>query len=253
MRLNQYIAHNSKFSRREADKLIADGKVSINKEIIKDFSYQVDSDTKVYVDGKRLKISDEYTVIVYNKPKGELVTKKDNRGRKTIYTSLPKKFAHFIPVGRLDFASEGLLLLSDSVKVVSALMESKLEREYLIKLSGLIKDEVFDTMEQGITLKNAKKGAHEKNKITSMDFAPFCAYQVIKNTAKYSKIKVSINEGKNRELRRFFSHFNLEVLDLKRISYGFVNLNNLPMGKVRFLERGEYNKLHDFLKNEKRI
>ena len=251
MRLNQYIAHHSKYSRREADRLIADGKVSINKEVIRDFFYQVDDDAKVYVDGKRLKVSDEYTVIVYNKPKGELVTKKDDRGRKTIYETLPKKFSHFLPVGRLDFSSEGLLLLSDSTFVVTALMESKLEREYILKVSGFIKDEVFDAMEQGIVLSDAKKGAHKKSKITSMEFAPFCGYQVIKNTAKYSKIKVIINEGKNRELRRFFAYFNLEILDLRRIGYGFVNLNNLPLGKVRFLQRGEYNKLHAFLREIK--
>ena len=80
-----------------------------------------------------------------------------------------------------------------------------------------------------------------------MEFSPFLGYWVLKNTAKFSKIKVAISEGKNRELRRFFAHFNLRVLDLKRVAYGFVSLNNLPTQKVRFLERGEYNKLHNFL------
>lgn len=251
MRLNQYIAHHSKFSRREADKLIMEGRVSIQNEVIKDFSYQVEKDTKVYVDGKRLKPKDEYTVIVYNKPKGELVSKKDDRGRRVIYDSLPKRFLHFTPIGRLDFASEGLLLLSDSVKVASALMESDLERVYLIKLSGAITDKVFDAMESGLDLENASAGGHSKSKISAMTFAPFVGYTCIKNTPKYSKIKVVIKEGKNRELRRFFAHFGLEVLDLKRVAYGFVRLNNLPTQKVRFLERGEYNKLHDFLRDLK--
>lgn len=248
MRLNQYIAHHSKFSRREADRLIKEGKVTINKEIVSDFSYQVDQNTKVYLNGKCLREQEQYSVIVYNKPKGELVSKRDDRGRKVIYDSLPKRFSYFKPVGRLDFASEGLLLLSDSVKVVRSLMESGLERVYLLKLSGLIKDSVFDAMESGIVLENASAGGHSKSKIKAMEFAPFAGYTCIKNTPKYSKIKVMITEGKNRELRRFFAHFGLEVLDLKRIAYGFVHLNNLPSGKVRFLERGEYNKLHDFLK-----
>ena len=248
MRLNQYIAHHSKYSRREADKLIAEGKVSINKEVIKDFSYQVESQMQVYVNNRRLREQEQYSVIVYHKPKGELVSKKDDRGRRVIYDSLPKKFSHFMPVGRLDFASEGLLLLSDSAKVVQALMESKLERVYLLKLSGAIKDSVFDAMESGLSLEDASAGGHSKSKIKAMDFAPFAGYTCIKNTPKYSKIKVMIQEGKNRELRRFFAHFGLEVLDLKRIAYGFVHLNNLPSQKVRFLERGEYNKLHTFLK-----
>ncbi|HJF83332.1 pseudouridine synthase [Helicobacter pullorum] len=250
MRLNQYIAHHSKYSRREADRLIAQGKVSINKEIIKDFSYQVDDKVKVYVNGKCLRKSEEYTVIVYNKPKGELVSKKDDRGRRTIYESLPKRFAHFIPVGRLDFASEGLLLLSDDARVVTKLMESKMERIYLLKLSGKIQEEVFEAMENGLSLQDARAGGHKESKIQSMEFAPFLGYWVLKNSTRYSKIKVAINEGKNRELRRFFAHFGLEILDLKRISYGFVSLNNLPTQKVRFLERGEYNKLHRFMEED---
>ncbi|EES89567.1 pseudouridine synthase [Helicobacter canadensis] len=250
MRLNQYIAHHSKFSRREADQLIKEGKVSINKEIIKDFSYQVKNHTKVYVNGKCLKEKEEYTVIVYNKPKGELVSKRDDRGRRVIYESLPKRFKDFIPIGRLDFASEGLLLLTDSVKVATKLMESKLERVYLLKLSGEIKEEVFEAMENGLSLQDARLGGHQKSKIKAMEFSPFMGYWVSKNTAKLSKIKVAINEGKNRELRRFFAHFNLKVLDLKRVAYGFVSLNNLPTQKVRFLERGEYNKLHKFLEED---
>ena len=250
MRLNQYIAHHSKYSRREADKLIAEGKVSIHKEVILDFSYQVDSKTKVYLNGKPLREQEQYSVIAYHKPKGEIVSKKDDRGRRVIYDSLPKRFAHFMPVGRLDVASEGLLLLSDSAKVVRTLMESGLERVYLIKLSGMIKDCVFDAMESGLSLEDASAGGHSKSKIKAMNFAPFAGYTCIKNTPKYSKIKVIITEGKNRELRRFFAHFGLEVLDLKRIAYGFVHLNNLPCQKVRFLERKEYNKLHIFLKEK---
>lgn len=249
MRLNQYIAHHSKYSRREADALIQEGKVSIGREVIRDFSYQVDSQTTIYLNGRPLRKQDRFSVIAYNKPKGEIVSKRDDRGRRVVYDTLPKRFAHFKPIGRLDFASEGLLLLSDSAKVVQSLMESKLERVYLLKLSGLIQEEVFEAMEGGITLEDARAGGHSKSKIQSMEFAPFAGYACIKNTPKFSKIKIIIKEGKNRELRRFFAHFGLEVLDLKRIAYGFVHLNNLPSGKVRFLERKEYNKLHQFLRD----
>lgn len=111
MRLNQYIAHHSKYSRREADKLILEGKVSIKHKVITDFAYQVQEGEKIYLNEKLLKAKEEYTIIVYHKPKGELVSKKDDRGRRVIFDSLPKRFAHFTPVGRLDFTSEGLLLL----------------------------------------------------------------------------------------------------------------------------------------------
>ncbi len=116
MRLNKYIAHNTKYSRREADRLIEEGQVRVNRKVMKDFSYDVVYGDRVEIKGRLVnqRRKGEMTVIVYNKPKGVLVTKKDDRGRATIYHKLPGKFRHFIPIGRLDFASEGLLLLTDS-------------------------------------------------------------------------------------------------------------------------------------------
>jgi 23S rRNA pseudouridine2605 synthase len=80
-----------------------------------------------------------------------------------------------------------------------------------------------------------------------MSFAPFYAYQIQKNQGDFSILKVAIGEGQNRELRRFFAHFGAEVVDLKRLSFGGIDLNNLPTGKVRFLERNEYTSLREFL------
>jgi 23S rRNA pseudouridine2605 synthase len=86
----------------------------------------------------------------------------------------------------------------------------------------------------------------------AMEFKPFIGYKVQKNQPNYSILKVALSEGKNRELRRFFAHFGAEVVDLKRISFAEVELNNLPEGKVRFLSRSEYSALSKFLKEEKK-
>ncbi len=253
-RLNKYLSHNSNYSRREADKLIEEGKVRVNNKVVTDLATKVSVNDKVEI-GKKL-IKEEknkiYTVIVYNKPKGEIVSKKDPQGRRTIYDSLDNKYKHFMSVGRLDFASEGLLLLSDSVEVVNALMHSDLERVYKIKVNGLIKPNVEQAMQQGITLENATSGAHKDSKIKSMSFAPFLAYDIQTNTPKHSKIKVVISEGKNRELRRFFAHFDLQVMDLKRLEYGGVSLNNLPTGKTRYLTKEEYKNLRIFMNEDDR-
>ena len=91
---------------------------------------------------------------------------------------------------------------------------------------------------------------YEKTSIKSMTFAPFLAYDIQTNGEKFSKLKVVISEGKNRELRRFFAHFNLNVMDLKRVEYGGVSLNNLPTGKSRFLTKEEYKNLRIFLNEE---
>ncbi len=251
MRLNKYIAHNSSYSRREADKAIQNGYVRINGEVEDNPATQVvEGKDIVYVSGKLVSPRDKYTVIVYNKPKGELVTKNDPKGRKTIYDSLGKEFKHFIPVGRLDFASEGLLLLTDASKVATALMGSDLQRVYKIKIKGEITPEMEDAMLNGLFLEDASAGAHSHSKIKSMEFKPFLGYKIQKNQPNYSVLKVAIAEGKNRELRRFFAHFGGEVVDLKRLSFAEIELNNLPTGKTRYLSRSEYSALHKFLKQE---
>ena len=254
IRLNKFISHNSKYSRREADQLIADGKVKIDKKTITDLATKVSSDTVVEVNGKNIKIDRKKapTVIVYNKQKGEIVSKKDPQGRKIIYDSLSKKFAHFIPIGRLDYASEGVLLLTDDIDIANALMHSELERVNKIKIAGDITPSIILAMENGLTLEDARAGGYEKSKITSMSFAPFLWYQIQKNTEKFSILKVSIAEGKNRELRRFFAHFERQVLDLKRVNFAGIELNNLPSGKTRYLERREYQDLRNFIKQLKK-
>jgi len=254
MRLNKYIAHHSSYSRREADKAILDGYVRVDDEIQQNPATQVEEGVSiVYVSGKQVAVRDKYTVIVYNKPKGELVTKTDPRGRRTIYDSLDKKYKHFIPVGRLDYASEGVLLLTDASKIATALMESDLERIYKIKIKGEVTSEIETAMLNGMILDDASAGGHEHSKVTRMEFKPFIGYKIQKNTPNYSILKVALSEGKNRELRRFFAHFGTDIADLKRISFAEVELNNLPTGKVRFLSRSEYSALATYMKAEKKL
>ncbi len=255
IRLNKFISHNSRFSRREADELIKSGKVSIDGKVIGDLATKVGHKTIVKVNGRTVKVdySRPSTVIVYNKLKGEIVSKNDPQSRKVIYDTIPKKYNHFIPIGRLDFASEGLLLLTDDPKIATALMTSNLERVYKIKIEGEVTKSMISAMENGIKIEDATDGAWEKTNIKDMEFAPFIGFQVQTSTPNFSKLKVAITEGKNRELRRFFAHFGSKVADLKRVSFGGINLNNLPSGKVRFLERDEYENLRHFMKEQTKV
>ena len=254
MRLNKYISHNTKYSRREADKLIDEGVVKLNRKPIKDFAYKVEDDDMVYIRDRRItpKKSSELTMIVYNKPKGVLVTKKDDRGRATIYHKLSGKYRHFIPVGRLDYASEGLLLLSDNTEVVSALMESDSPRSYNLKIDKPISPDMVVAMKEGLTLDDARAGGHKDSKIYSMEFAPFSDFVIRGEGKNYSKLRVTINEGKNRELRRFFGFFDAKILDLKRVSFGDIELNNLPENKTRYFTQREYDDLHRFMKKHRK-
>jgi len=254
-RLNKFISHNSRFSRREADELIKAGKVSIDGKVIGDLSTKVGFKTIVKVNGRTVKVdfARASTVIVYNKLKGEIVSKNDPQGRKIIYDTIGKKFSHFIPIGRLDYASEGVLLMTDDPKIATAIMTSDLERVYKLKIEGEVSKAMISAMDNGITLDDATAGAWDNTKTINMEFKAFLGYQIQTSTPKYSKLKVAISEGKNRELRRFFAHFGAKVVDLKRVSFGGINLNNLPSGKVRYLERDEYENLRDFMKDQNKI
>ena len=246
MRINQFIAHNSTFSRKEADELIKQGLVKIGTKVAQ-LGDSVNDDDKVFVKGKRLVKRTKFSVIIYHKPKGELVSRKDERGRRIIYESLPREFRAWRSVGRLDYASSGLLLLTDSPVIATALMQSALEREYYLKIKGALSEKVIIAMQTGLEI-SGLKGAHAKSKITSMKIAPFLDYEIFGASGGYTKIKVLINEGQNRELRRFFGYFDLEVVDLKRVAFGIAELGTLKEGKFRYFTNGEYGKLRDFLK-----
>lgn len=247
MRLNKFISHNTGYSRREADELIKNGKVSVNGRIISDF-IEIDESDKIRINKHLIKLKKDFTMIIYNKPKGELVSKKDDRGRKTIYDSLPKGFSKFVSIGRLDYASEGLLLLTDAPAIATALMKSDVEREYYLKIKGEISEEVKTAMKDGFFAKDATKGAHPKTQIKSMQFAPFIAYDIFGSSGGYTKLRVLIKEGQNRELRRFFGYFDLEVMDLKRVSFGIIDLGMLKESKWRYFTNSEYEELRGFLK-----
>ncbi|MDL0089326.1 pseudouridine synthase [Campylobacter gastrosuis] len=247
MRLNKFISHNTNYSRREADELVKQGKVSVNNKVVSEF-VSVSDDDKIKINGKLVKLKKDFTMIVYHKQKGELVTKKDDRGRKTIYDNLPRGFSKFVSIGRLDYASEGLLLLTDAPAIATALMNSDIEREYYLKIKGEINEEVKTAMREGFFAADATKGAHAKTAIKSMEFAPFVSFEIFGSSGGYTKLRVMINEGKNRELRRFFGYFDLEVMDLKRVSFGRVDLGMLKEGKWRYFEKSEYDDLRDFLK-----
>ncbi|RDU66093.1 rRNA pseudouridine synthase [Helicobacter didelphidarum] len=261
MRLNHFISKYSNYSRREADNLVQNASIKINHtlatrhtqvpdEVIKN-PYKPHKNFRIFIHGKELKYKKEeiFTAIVYHKPKGELVSKRDDLGRRLIYESLNIKYKHFMPVGRLDFASEGLLILSDSKEVVRKLMESSLPRVYIIKIDMPMHKKMILAMQQGIFIQNAKAGGHHLSKIQEMEFQPM-EFEIIKS-GKISKLKVSLHGGQNRELRRFFAHFHANVLDLRRVSYGFINLNALPVGKTRFFTKQEYNDLKVFMQQSR--
>ncbi|MDR2905021.1 MAG: rRNA pseudouridine synthase [Helicobacteraceae bacterium] len=246
VRINKAIAERGGFSRREADKLVAEGRVTIKKLVVTDLSTRVSESEEIFLDGKPLpRKSNVITAIVYHKPKGEIVSKRDPEGRRTIYASLPTGFASFIVAGRLDFASEGLLILTDNAELAARLTTGDEERIYNVKIRGAVTPAIERAMKEGLTV--GKAGAHPLAKEGDLKLAPFAKWRVEKSGG-FSRLKVALTEGKNREIRRFFAHFGAEVCDLKRVSFGKVSLNALPVGKWRYCSKDEYKYLRSLLK-----
>ncbi len=130
-------------------------------------------------------------------------------------------------------------------------MRSNLERVYNIKIDKPLSPAMVKAMEEGLILDDAREGGHSESSIKSMEFKPFVNYKLRGDGGRYTKLQVTISEGKNRELRRFFGHFGAKILDLKRVGFGGIFLNNLPTNKTRYFTRREYQDLKSFIKGDR--
>lgn len=222
MRINKYIASCGICSRRKAEELILQGKVKINGNVITELGTIVNSEDRVEVNNKAIKPETNYVYFMLNKPKGYVTTAEDDRGRKTVLDLIPNNIRVY-PVGRLDYNSEGLLLLTNDGDLTNKLTHPKhsVGKTYSVRVEGTVSSKTIEKIKEGIFLDGQK-------------LQP-CEVFEIKQENNYTKLKITIYEGKNRQIRRIFEQFNHEVIFLKRISIGDLKLGSLDRGKVRKL------------------
>lgn len=224
MRLNKYIAYLNIASRREADKLIKDGKVKVNGEIIINPAIQVDEKDEIICDTENYKSEKIY--IKLNKPVGYVVSNNKKEG-KPIYKLLDEKLKKLYPVGRLDKDSKGLILFANdgifSRKIIGE--ESECEKEYYVKLEGNISDGALKKLEFGISLDGKK-------------LKPAIVKRVSKNS-----FNIILKEGRNRQIRRMCEKVGFEVILLKRLRISNIYLNDLQEGKFEYLTKDEINSI----------
>lgn len=224
MRLNKYIAYLNIASRREADKLIKDGKVKVNGEIIINPAIQVGENDKIICDIEDYK--NEKIYIKLNKPVGYVVSNNKKEG-KPIYKLLDEKLKKLYPVGRLDKDSKGLILFTNdgvfSRKIIGE--ESECEKEYYVKLEGNISDGALKKLEFGISLDGKK-------------LKPAIVKRVSKNS-----FNIILKEGRNRQIRRMCEKIGFEVILLKRLRISNIYLNDLQEGKFEYLTKDEINSI----------
>lgn len=234
MRINKFLAESGVASRRSADKLIENGDVTINGRICNLGDEVNPEKDAVLVNGKRVNPVTKYDYYIMNKPKGYVCTVKDDKDRKTVMDLLPNaKEKRLFPVGRLDYATEGLLILTNDGELTFRLTHPKNEvpKTYLVKIEGGISDEAVKKLRSGVVIDGKSTG---KSNV-----------KVVESNKEYTKLHVIITEGRNRQVRKMFEAVGKDVKFLKRIKIGDLKLTGLNRGEVRKLTQAEV----EYLKN----
>ncbi len=231
MRLAKFLAQAGITSRRKAETLISQGRVSINGEVALLQGTRVDPESDlVLLDGKVLKFESKVYILL-NKPPGYLSSLSDPQGRPTVADLVKGLGTRVYPVGRLDYDTEGLLLMTNDGQFTNLMTHPRygIKKKYQAALQGRISEKALQQLRQGVQLDDG---------IT----AP-ASVRIIKNDEQTSLVEIEIGEGKKREVRRMCAAVGFPVITLKRISFGFLNLRGVQKGKYRFLTPGEVGRL----------
>ena len=236
VRLQKAIADLGYCSRRKAEELITSGKVFVNGKKITELGTKVDMNDTIRVNNEVL-VYQEKEYYMFNKPREVVSTTSDDKGRKTVldYIDTDKRI---YPIGRLDYDTTGLILLTNDGEFANAMMKpsSEIEKTYIAKINGIMPKEDIINLKKGVII-DKRKCIPDKVKVKSIDE---------KNNT--SIIEITIHEGKNHEIKKIFMSFGLEVLKLKRIRYGSLNLGNLQSGEYKKLSSKEVKVLYSLIK-----
>ncbi len=229
-RLQKVIANSGYCSRRKAEELIKNGKVMVNGKKIEELGFKVDGNDIITVENKILKKENKEYILLY-KPRGVVTTTSDEKGRKTVL-DLIKTSKRLYPVGRLDYDTSGLLLLTNDGELTNILIHPKneIDKVYIAKINGIMNGFEIKTLEKGVLIDGKKT-------------AP-CKVKVRKKEKDSSIIELTIHEGKNHQVKKMFETIGFKVLKLKREKLAFLNLSGLKPGEYRYLSIKEVKMLY---------
>ncbi len=222
MRLNKYIADSGLCSRRKADELIQEGKVKVNGLEVKEFGMQIEADALVEVNGKVIRPSTgERIYIMLNKPTGFITSVQDDRGRRTVFDLIDDMDERLFPVGRLDYNSSGLLILTNDGEFSNLMMhpKNKIYKTYLVRVKGMMTNYKANILRKGVIIDGKKT-------------AP-AMVDIIKQTDKSSLLEIKIHEGRNRQIRKMCEALGNPVIDLHRMAIGDLTLGHLKIGHYK--------------------
>lgn len=231
VRINKFLADCGVASRRKSEELVLDGRVKVNGKLVDKLATEIFDGDIVTVDGERVTPLKKHVYIMLNKPKGYVCTTSDEKGRKTVMDLIKGHSERIYPVGRLDYYSEGLLILTTDGDLANRITHPRNEitKTYIAKIEGEISESDLDKLRAGVVLDGVKT-----NK---------CRIKVVDYSNNETKMEVVISEGKNRQIRRMFETLNREVVFLKRVCIGDLRLRGLNRGESRPLTEAEINYL----------
>lgn len=240
-RLQKILSQAGVASRREAERMITDGRVMVNGAPVNELGTKADpSRDNITVDGKPVTVEEKRVYILLNKPVGYMTTLKDPEGRPIVTDLLKGLGVRVFPVGRLDYNTEGLLLLTNDGEWANSLAHPRheVDKEYLVRVRGTVTREQITRLEQGVELEDGKT-------------AP-ARVAVTKQSDNNTWISITIHEGRYRQVRRMCEAVSLSVVRLRRIRYGALAIGELKLGEYRRLTPGEVAALADGRKRGRR-
>ena len=237
-RIQKVIAQSGYCSRRKAEDFIKKGLVSVNGNIIREMGYKVNNDDYIEVEGNSIINKESKVYYLLNKPRGVITSTNDDKNRKTVI-DLIDDLRRIYPVGRLDYDTTGLIILTNDGVLANLLMhpKNKIDKVYIAKIEGIITKADIQKLEKGIVI-GGFKTSKSKAKIIRIDK---------KNNT--SIVELTIHEGKNHQVKNMFKALNYNVLKLKREKIAFLTLDGLNSGEYRTLSIKEVKKLYSMVKN----
>ena len=220
-RIAKYLARAGVCSRREAEKLILQQRVTVNGKVVESPAFNVEGTEKIKLDGEKVSAPEQTRLWLYHKPVGLVTTHSDTQGRPTVFDNLPAGLPRVISVGRLDLNSEGLLLLTNNGELSRTLElpQNAWSRRYKVRVHGVLDKKKLSDLENGAVVDGIQYGSV---KVT-----------IESEQGSNAWLSVTLNEGKNREIRKLMKSVGLEVARLLRLSYGPFQLGSLKKGEVR--------------------
>lgn len=234
MRINKYLAKCELGSRRGVENLIRAGKISVNEEIITDLSVTVNPETDIVMyEGKAVKPVDKTIYVMINKPKGYLSSTKDQFDKQSVLKLLSNINNKIYPIGRLDYNTTGLLLLTNDGDITNKIIAPQhgIEKEYVVEFKGQLTNSILNTLTSPM---NIDDYIINPAKISNIN---------VNNKLKTTTLNIIINEGRNRQIRKMFSQVGLKIVSLHRIRIGGLKLENLKIGEHKTLTKDEINKV----------